>query len=163
MGEQAGGDRRTLWALLIGGAGVVVAIVALVIAISANSATNDDAKIAKAVMTEENRQIGGVRANLRKDVAAATLILKRLQDSSSNARRADAALRHDAVTAQNGVNNNRARISATQTSIANVQKTVGNLNGKIRGLTGSTASQAREQQALTQRLKALQKEVASLP
>jgi hypothetical protein len=60
MREQEGGDRRILWALLIGGAGVVVAIVALVIVISANSATNDDAKIAKAVRTEENRQIGGV-------------------------------------------------------------------------------------------------------
>jgi peptidoglycan hydrolase CwlO-like protein len=163
MREQEGGDRRILWALLIGGAGVVVAIVALVIAISANSATNDDAKIAKAVRTEENRQIGGVRADLGKDVAAATLILRRLQDSSSKARRADAALRHDAVTAQKGVTNNRARIRAAQTSIANVQTTVGNLNAKIRGLTGSMASQAREQRSLTQRLKALQKKVASLP
>ena len=163
MPEQAGGDRRIMWALVIGGLGVVVAIVALAIAISAKSATNDDAKIAKAVKAEESRQIGGVRADLQKNVASATLILQRLQGSSSNAHRADAALRRDAAAAQTGVTNNRARISAAQTSIANLQTMVANLNTKIAGLMNSIASQKQEQQSLTHRVDALQKTVAALP
>ena len=97
----------------------MVAIVALVIAISANSSTNDNEKITNAVRAEEGRQIGGVRADLQKNVAAATLVLKRLQHSSASAHRQDAALRRDVNTAENGVLRNGSRIGANQASIAN--------------------------------------------
>src|SRR6201999_552053 len=67
--DRTGAGRTTTWALVVGACGVVVAIVALVIAISANHTTNDNAKIAKAVRTAESRQITGVRADLQRNVA----------------------------------------------------------------------------------------------
>src|ERR1700760_3150787 len=75
MEEHAGNKRTVIWALVVGGLGGVVAIVALIIAISANSTTDDTAKITKAVRVEEARQIGGVRADLQKNVAAAIAVL----------------------------------------------------------------------------------------
>jgi uncharacterized protein YlxW (UPF0749 family) len=170
MAEQAGGKRTIIWALVIGGLGVVVAIVALVIAISANSTTNDNAKITKAVRTEEGRQIGGVRADLQKNVTAATVVLKRLQHSSSSAHRTDAALRRDANTAKNGVLRNGAGISANkativrvQANVANLQTTIRSLSTTVKNLTTSLTSQARQQRVLTRHLNALQKTVNALP
>lgn len=177
MVEQAGGKRTVIWALVIGGLGVVVAIVALVIAISANSSTNDNKKITNAVRAEEGRQIGGVRADLQKNVAAATLVLKRLQHSSARAHRQDAALRRDVNTAKNGVLRNGARIGANQASIANLQRTivhvqanvsnlqttVGSLSTTDKQLTTSSTAQARQLRVLTRRLNALQKTVNALP
>jgi uncharacterized protein YlxW (UPF0749 family) len=177
MAEQVGGKRTVIWALVIGALGVVVAIVALVIAISATSTTNDNAKITKAVRVEEGRQIGGVRADLQRNVAAATAVLKRLQHSSSRAHRADAALRRDVNTAKNGVLRNGARISANretiaslqttivhvQANVANLQTTVGSLSTAVKNLTTSSTSQAQQQRVLSRRLNALQKTVNALP
>jgi uncharacterized protein YlxW (UPF0749 family) len=177
MAERVGGKRTVIWALVIGALGVVVAIVALVIAISANSTTNDNAKITKAVRVEEGRQIGGVRADLQRNVAAATAVLKRLQHSSSRAHRADAALRRDVNTAKNGVLRNGARISANretiaslqtsvvhvQANVANLQTTVGSLSTAVKNLTTSSTSQAQQQRVLSRRLNALQKTVNALP
>jgi uncharacterized protein YlxW (UPF0749 family) len=177
MAEQAGSKRTTIWALVIGALAVVVAVVALVIAISANSTTNDNAKITKAVRAEEGRQIGGVRADLQKNVVAATVVLKRLQHSSSRAHRADAALRRDVNTAKSGVLKNGAGISANRATIAslqativhvqanvtNLQTTVGSLSTTVKKLTASSTSQARQERVLTRRLNALQKTVNALP
>lgn len=162
---------------MIGALGVVVGVVALVIVISANSTTNDNAKITKAVRVEEGQQIGGVRADLQKNVAAATVVLKRLQHSSSRAHRADAALRRDVNTAKNGVLRNGERISANketiaspqttlvhvQANIANLQRTVGSLSTTVKNLTTSSAAQAQQQRVLTRRLNALQRTVNALP
>ncbi len=177
MAEEAGGKRTIIWALVIGALGVVVGVVALVIAISANSTTNDNAKITKAVRVEEGQQIGGVRADLQKNVAAATVVLKRLQHSSSRAHRADAALRRDVNTAKNGVLRNGERISANketiaslqttlvhvQANVANLQRTVGSLSTTVKNLTTSSAAQAQQQRVLTRRLNALQRTVNALP
>jgi chromosome segregation ATPase len=162
---------------VIGGLGVVVAIVALVIAISANSTTNDNKKITNAVHAEEGRQIGGVRAELQKNVAAATVVLKQLQRDSSRAHRADASLRRDVNTAKNGVLRNGARISANKETIANLQASivhveanvanlktsVGGLSTMVKTLTTSSTAQAQQQRVLTRRLNALQKTVNALP
>jgi hypothetical protein len=177
MAEEAGGKRTIIWALVIGALGVVVGVVALVIAISANSTTNDNAKITKAVRVEEGQQIGGVRADLQRNVAAATVVLKRLQHSSSRAHRADAALRRDVNTAKNGVLRNGERISANketiaslqttlvhvQANVANLQRTVGSLSTTVKNLTTSSAAQAQQQRVLTRRLNALQRTVNALP
>jgi chromosome segregation ATPase len=177
MAEQLGGKRTIIWALAIGALGVVVAVVALVIAISANSTTNDTAKITKAVRVEEGREIGGVRADLQKNVAAATVVLRRLQHSSSRAHREDAALQHDVNTAKNGVLRNGARISANketiaglqttivhvQANVANLQTAVGSLNTAVKNLTASSTSQAQQQRVLNRRLNNLQKTVNALP
>jgi chromosome segregation ATPase len=177
MAEQAGDKRKVIWALVIGALGVVVAVVALVIAISANHTTNDNAKITKAVRAEEGAQIGGVRADLQKNVAAATVVLTRLQHSSSRAHRQDAALRRDVNTAKNGVLRNGARISANretianlqtnivhlQANVANLQTTVGSLSTTVKNLTTSSKSQAQQLRALTRHLNALQKTVNALP
>ncbi len=138
--EQAGSKRTVIWALVIGGLGVVVAIVALVIALSANTTTNDNAKITKAVRAEENQQIGGVRADLQKNVAAATLVLKRLQHSSSKAHRADAKLKRDVNNARNGVLRNGAKISANKETIATVQTSIVHVQANINDLQRSVAS-----------------------
>jgi hypothetical protein len=177
MAEQAGGKRMIIWALVIGGLGVVVAVVALVIALTANTTTNDNAKITKAVRAGESRQIGGVRADLQKNVVAATAVLRRLQHSSRQAHRADAALGHDVKSAKNGVLKNGAKISANQETIANLQtnivhiqanvtnlqRSVGRLNGTVKGLTVSSTLQAQQLQLLSHRLTALQKTVNNLP
>jgi hypothetical protein len=175
--EQAGGSRTTIWALVIGGLGVVVAVVALVIALTANSTTTDNAKITKAVRTEAGQQISGVRADLHKNVTAATVVLKRLQHSSLSAHRAAAALRRDVNSAKNGALNNGARISANketianlqtnivhvEANVANLQRTVGSVSTAVKHLTTSSKSQARQQRVLTGRLNALEKTVNALP
>jgi hypothetical protein len=177
MEEQAGNKRTIIWALVIGGLGVVVGVVALVIALSANTTTNDQAKITKAVRVEETAQIGGVRADLQKNVTAATAVLTRLQRSSSRAHRADAKLQRDVSTAKNGVLKNGARISANRETTANLQTTivhvqanitdlqrsVQSLNTTVKNLTASSTSQAQQLRVLTRRLNALQKTVNNLP
>jgi chromosome segregation ATPase len=177
MEEQAGSKRTIIWALVIGGLGVVVAIVALVIALSANTSTNDNAKITKAVRAEQSAQIGGVRADLQKNVTAATAVLTRLQRSSLRAHRTDAKLKRDVNTAKNGVLRNGARISANketiatlqtsivhvQANITNLQKSVGSLNTTVKNLTASSTSQAQQLRVLSRRLNALQKTVNNLP
>ena len=161
--ERHRGNRMNIWALAVGACGVVVAIVALVIAISANHTTNDDAKIANAVRIAENRQIHGVRADLRRNVTAATVLLKRLQRSSANAHHADAKLRRDVSATKNGVTSNRSQITTANANISRLQTAVGGLNADVKSLTTSVTSQKRAQQALAQRVKKLQKTVASLP
>jgi chromosome segregation ATPase len=177
MEEQAGSKRTIIWALVIGALGVVVAVVALVIALSANTSTNDNAKITKAVRAEQTRQIGGVRADLQKNVAAATAVLTHLQRSSSRAHRADAKLRRDVSNARNGVLKNGAKISANketiatlqtsivhvQANIANLQRSVGSLNRTVKNLSVSSSSQDLQLQLLSHRLNALQKTVNNLP
>jgi hypothetical protein len=177
MEEQAGGKRTVIWALVVGGLGVVVAVVALVIALSANTTTNDQAKITKAVRAEESRQIGGVRADLKKNVTAATAVLTHLQRSSSRAHRADAKLKRDVNNARNGVLRNGAKISANketiatlqtsivhvQANIANLQRSVGSLNTTVKNLTVSSTSQDLQLRLLSRRVNALQKTVNNLP
>jgi hypothetical protein len=175
--ERASGKRTTIWALVIGGLGVVVAIVALVIALSANTTTNDQAKITKAVRAQESQQIGGVRADLQKNVTAATAVLRRLQRNSARAHRADAALGHDVKDAKNGVLKNGAQISANKATIAdvqtdvvhlranvsNLQSSVGSLNTSVKELTTASTAQAQQLRAITRHLNGLQKEVNNLP
>jgi chromosome segregation ATPase len=156
MQEQKDRDRKTIWALIIGGLGVVVAIVALVIAISAMSATNDDAEITKAVKQEANEQIGGLRADLQKNITAATAVLQRLEAGSSQADRARAALREEASANRSGVASNQASIKALQTSVAN-------LNKQVTGLSDSVTTLTRNQQTLTQQVKAIEKTIAAVP
>ena len=177
MEEQAGNKRTIIWALVIGGLGVVVGIVALVIALSANTTTNDQAKITRAVRAEESQQIGGVRADLQRNVAAATAVLTRLQHSSARAHRADAKLKRDVNNASNGVLTNGARISANketiatlqtsivhvQANITNLQRSVGSLDTTVKKLTASSTSQAQQLRGLTRHLNALQRTVNNLP
>jgi chromosome segregation ATPase len=170
MAEETGGNRTIIWALVVGGVGVVVAIVALVIAISANHTTNDNAKITKAVRVAEARQISGVRADLQKNVTAATAILRRLQHQSSRAHRADSVLRRDVSFTKNGVTVNRSQItanrsaiSAANANIARLQTSVGGLHADVKALTASVASQKTAQQALARRVRRLQSTVNALP
>lgn len=161
MPEQAAGNRVSTWALVVGGLGVVVGVVALVIALTANHSTNDTAKIARAVKLEETRQIGAVRGDLQRNVAEAKGILRRLGDSATRARRADAALRRDANATKSGVANNRANIAAAQTDIARLQTSVANLNNKVSDLTTAVNTQNRQQKALTKRVSALEQKAAA--
>ena len=175
--EQAGGKRTIIWALVIGGLGVVVGVVALVIALSANTTTNDNAKITKAVRAEESQQIGGVRADLQKNVAAATAVLGHLQRSSARAHRQDAKLKRDVNNARNGVLRNGARINANKGTIAtlqttivhvqaninDLQKSVASLNRTVNDLSTSSTAQAQQLRVLTRHLNALQKTVNNLP
>jgi chromosome segregation ATPase len=170
-GERPGGsNRNVIVALVIGACGVVVAIVALIIAISANHTTNDNAKIAKAVRTAETQQIHGVRADLQRNVAAATVLLRKLQRSSARAHRADAKLRHDVTADKSAVRSNRSqialnrsRIDTADANISHLQTTVGGLNANVKNLTTSVKSQQQAQQALAQHVKRLQREVNNLP
>jgi chromosome segregation ATPase len=170
-GERPGGsNRNVIVALVIGACGVVVAIVALIIAISANHTTNDNAKIAKAVRAAETQQISGVRADLQRNVAAATVLLRRLQSSSARAHRADAKLHHDVNADKAAVSSNRSqiavnrsRIDTADANISHLQTTVGGLNANVKNLTATVKSQQQAQQALAQRVKRLQREVNNLP
>lgn len=169
-GDRQGGSRTIIWALVVGACGVVVAIVALVIAISANHTTNDNAKITKAVRTAENRQISGVRADLQRNVAAATAVLRRLRHSSASAHRADAKLRRDVSATKSGVVNNRSqitvnrsRINTADANISHLQTSVGGLNADVKSLQTSATAQKQAQQALAQHIKRLQRTVNSLP
>ena len=155
MQDQSGQDRKTMWALIIGGLGVVVAIVALVVAISATSSTNDNAKIVTAVKQEANEQVGGVRADLQKNVAAATVVLKQLQSGSAQAARARDALRRESNANKNAVATNQADIKALQTSVAT-------LNTEVKALTKSVTVLTTNQDTLTRNLKSLQSEVKDL-
>jgi chromosome segregation ATPase len=179
MAEQSGqnGNRANLWALIAGGLGIVLGIVALVVAITTNHSSNDNAKIEKAVQVAEARQISGVQSNLHRNVAAATAVLKHLQRDSARAHHADAALKHDVKLTKTGVVRNQQGISANKSQIAvngskissvaadvsNLQNTTGGLNADIRGLRNTIATQQKQQQAMARHIKSLQNEVNNLP
>ena len=119
----------------------------------------------------------GVRADLQKNVTAATAVLTRLQRSSARAHRTDAKLKRDVNNAKNGTLKNGARISANretiatlqtsivhvQANIANLQRSVGSLDRTVKNLTVSSTSQAQQLRLLSRRLNALQKTVNNLP
>jgi chromosome segregation ATPase len=163
MQEQAGRDRKTMWALIIGGLGVVVAIVALVVAISATSQTDDNAKIVAAVRAEANNQIGGVRAELQKNVTAATVVLKQLQGGSTQAARARDALRQEVNANKTAVAGNQASIKALQTNVATLNTAVKALTTSVATLTKNQDTLTTNQNSLQSEVKALQKQVAALP
>jgi len=163
MQEQPGQDRKTMWALIIGGLGVVVAIVALVVAISATSATDDNAKIVAAVKHEANEQIGGVRAELEKNVTAATVVLRQLQSGSAQAGRARDALTREANANKNAVATNQADIKALQTSVASLNTEVKALTKSVTVLTTNQDTLTRNQKSLQTEVKDLEKTVAALP
>jgi chromosome segregation ATPase len=175
MAEQSGenGNRTNLWALIAGGLGIVLGIVALVVAITSNSTNNDHTKIEKAVQVAEARQISGVQSNLHRNVAAATVLLKRLQQDSGRAHRADSALRRDVRNTKHGVLHNASKISANsaaisansskitavQANVSSLQNTTGNLNADIRSLRTALNAQQKQQQAMARHIKSLQSTV----
>jgi chromosome segregation ATPase len=159
---QPARDRTTLWALIIGGIGVVVAIVALVIAISAMNATNDDQQIAKAVRQEANEQISGVRAELQKNVSAATVVLTKLQAGSAQADRARTELSREANANRSGVASNQAAIKAVQANLAALTTKIDGLATSVTTLTTNQATLTGNQATFTKEVTALQKEVAAL-
>jgi chromosome segregation ATPase len=163
MQEQGGRDRKTMWALIIGGLGVVVAIVALVVAISATSQTDDNAKIVSAVKAEANDQIGGVRAELQKNVAAATVVLGQLQAGSAQAARARDALHREVNANKTAVANNQASIKALQTNVATLDTAVKALTTSVATLTTNQDTLTRNQKSLQSEVKDLEKTVAALP
>jgi chromosome segregation ATPase len=134
-----------------------------VVAISATSQTDDNAKIVSAVRAEANDQIGGVRAELQKNVTSATVVLKQLQAGSTQAARARDALRQE-------VNANKTAVASNQASIKALQTNVATLNTEVKALTTSVATLTKNQDTLTTNqnslqteVKALQKTVAALP
>ena len=174
MAGESNGNRTTMWALIAGGIAVVVAIVALVIAITANHSTDDTKKIARAVQAAEDRQINGVRGDLQKNVAAATLVLKHLQRDSRPAHRTDGGLKRDIARTHQAINsnrfsikNNKSEIATNTANISSLQSSVGSLNADIKNLTKTVdnqqAANQAAQQALNQHLKRLQRTVNSLP
>jgi hypothetical protein len=127
-------NRTSTWALVVGGLGVVVAIVALVIAIGAKNDTRDDTQLTKAVNAQAAQAVDSVRGELKRDVRAANTTLVRLRASSAAAKRTRVALKRATGANSSGVANNRVAIGQLQQSVDTLNDQVADLRLDLRSL-----------------------------
>jgi chromosome segregation ATPase len=143
-------DRKTLWLAIAGGVGIAIGIVALVIAISAQNATTNDAKITAQVNRDARLAVAGIHSQLQQDVASATAVLRQLQAGSTAASRTDGKLLRD-------VNQNKSGVAGNSASIGKMQASINTLNGEVGKLNSTVTNLGASEQALTKRVNALEK------
>lgn len=148
--SEAGGDRRFWWLAIAGGVGIVIAVVALIIAISAQNATNNDAKVTAQVKEDARLAVAGVHNQLRHDVTSATNVLRQLQAGSSAAARVRDELIRD-------VNHNKSAVATNRVSIEKLQASINTLTAQVHQLNGTVTKLGASQQALTKRVDTLEK------
>jgi chromosome segregation ATPase len=143
-------DRRSLWLAIAGGVGIVIAIVALIVAISAKNATNNDAKITAQVNQDARLAVSGVHTQLQHDVASATAVLRQLEAGSTAASRTDSKLLRD-------VSQNKSSAASNRSSIQKMQASINALTTELHKLNGTVTTLGANQRALTTRVDALEK------
>jgi chromosome segregation ATPase len=141
-------DRRALWLAIAGAIGLVVAIVALIIAISAKNASVSDAKVTAEVKRDAGLAVAGVHAQIQRDVASANTVLHQLEAGSRAAARTRDALLRD-------VKQNRAGLAASNATIAKMQVEINTLGTEVKKLTATVNTLNANQQALTKKVNAL--------
>ena len=130
----------------------MIAIVALIIAISAKNATSTDAKVTAEVSRAAHAAVAGVDAQLRRDSANATSVLHQLQTEAAAARKSRDQLLHEVGQNQTGVARNARAIAA-------LQKDVSTLTAEVQKLSTTVANLSTTQKSLEQRVAALEKKV----
>jgi hypothetical protein len=143
-------DRRSLWLAIAGGVGIVIAIVALIVAISAKNATSSDARITAQVNRDARLAVAGVHSQLQHDVASATAVLRQLEAGSTAASRTDNKLLRD-------VNQNKSSAASNRGSIDKLQASINTLTAEVQKTNGTVTKLSANQQALTKRVDALEK------
>jgi len=143
-------DRRSLWLAIVAGVGVVIAIVALILAISAKSATNNNAKVTAQVKQDANLAVAGVHGQLQRDVASATVVLQQLTAESRTAALRRAQLLHD-------VNANKAGVAVNRETIVKMEASINTLTADVNKLNTSVTTLTTNQQALTKKVDAIVK------
>ncbi len=145
---EAGVDRKLLWLAIAGGAGIIIGIVALIIAISANNATQSNAKLTAQVNQAAQHAVVGIHDQLQHDVASATTVLRALQASEAAANREHDQLRQD-------VNVNKSAVAVNRASIAKIETSITALTSEVHQLSEKVTKLSTNQQALTKRVDAL--------
>ncbi len=143
-------DRRSIWLAIAAGVGIVIAIVALVLAVSAKNATSNNAKVTAQVKQDARLAVAGIHTQLQHDVASATTVLRQLQAASADASRTRAGLLRD-------ISQNRAAVASNRGSIQKIQASLTTLTAKVHKLNPTVTNLRASEQALTKRVDALEK------
>lgn len=146
--EAGGVDRRTLWLAIAGAAALIIAIVALILAVSAKNATNTDAKVTSAVNGAARLAVTGLHTQLQHDVASATAVLRALQASGAAAARTRAGLLRD-------INHNKAALALSNGTVGKLQTSVNSVTAQMRKLDTTVTDLGSAQRTLTKRVDAL--------
>jgi len=163
-------DRRNMLLAIIGVAGMVIGIVALIIAIAANNASQSDAKVTAQVHQEAQVALAGVRNELRRDAASAAALVQHLQVESNQATRARRNLlagveqnKAGVATNRSGVATNRSGVATNRASISDLASTVTTLNGDVQTLSRSVDNLKTSQDDLGNRVSALEQASGTTP
>lgn len=127
-------DPKSLWALAIGGIGVVVAIVALIFAVGAKNDTNDDVRVTAAVERQVRAAVASVQGELQNDTRSAEDVIARLRSGASAAARTRRSLQREANANRAGVAVNQGDIQRLQGSIDTLNSQYARLNDTVGGL-----------------------------
>ena len=146
--EGTSTDRRALWLAIAGAIGLVVAIVALIIAISAKNASVSDAKVTAEVKRDAGLAVAGIHAQIQRDVVSANTVLRQLEAGSRAAATTRDALLRD-------VKQNRAGLAASHATIAKMQVEINTLSAEVKKLTATVGTLKANQQALTKKVNSL--------
>jgi chromosome segregation ATPase len=137
-----------MWLAIAGGVGIVIGIVALIIAISAKNATNNDAKVTAAVNRAARLAVVGLHNQLQHDVASATTVLRQLQASGAAAAKTRQDLLRD-------INRNKTALAISAGTITKLQTSVNTVTAEVRKLQTTVTNLGNAQQELTKRVNAL--------
>jgi chromosome segregation ATPase len=143
-------DRKSLWLAIAGGLGIIIGVVALIIAISAKNASENDAQVTARVNRDAQLAVAGIHNQLQQDIASATTVLRQLQVSSTAASQARSAL-------QNGINQTKSGIASNRTSITSMQAQINTVTAEVHRLSTTVSKLSTNLTALTKRVDALEK------
>lgn len=151
-------DRRSTWLAILGPVGVVIAIVALILAISAKNQGSSEQKVTAEVRRQAQVAVARVDDALRADVHRAAGAVNALDQRSREARRQNALLRRSTAANRGGIAANRDVIAANRAAIGRLGQRVDALAAQIGQLQGQSA----RLQGESGRIPGLQRQVNAL-
>lgn len=149
-------NRRALWLAIAGGVGIVIGIVALIIAIDAKNATKSDKELTAEVNKQAQVAVAGIRGQLDRDVARASAVLTTLRATSKTAKATREQLRQDVGRNRSGVAANATAIQNLQGTTNDLQQSVSSLNTQVSSLQAEVARLRSGQLDLDRRVSALE-------
>jgi len=140
----------TPWGLILGGIGLVVAIIALALAMSAKNSAIDEADVTKIIVAQNAKQ----SADLKADIAAANEVVTRLAASQAVAKETRTKLaKTDRANQARSVENATA-IKTLQDDVAKLQRQESATRKRVVTNTSDIDTLKADQEALTKKVDA---------
>src|SRR5690606_39157573 len=103
---EAENKRRFTWVAVAAGVGLLLAIVALILAIGAGNQSTDDGQIADAVKRESRNTAREIEQQIEDETEQANQVLDDLRSSTKAAKEASAKAAEEAKASESGVAEN---------------------------------------------------------